>query len=157
LHYGKDFETVKRENQTFVENSHFIGAFYKSELIGFVKLVHDRTYSSLMQIISKVSHRDKAPTNALMARAVQVCTENQVPYLVYGTWSKRGLGDFKIHHGFECFDIPRYFVPLNLRGKVLLELNLHRKFIQYIPEKCLSIVINWRNSWNSSKYKKYAG
>ena len=42
-HYGKDIETVHREEATFLDSSIFIGAFLDDRLIGFVKLVHDET------------------------------------------------------------------------------------------------------------------
>ena len=37
-HYGKDFETVKRELRQNVEKCAFIGAYYDNELIGFIQL-----------------------------------------------------------------------------------------------------------------------
>ena len=66
-HYGKDFEAVRRMNGTFMDRSIFIGAFFQDSLIGFVKLVsdEDRGQAGLMQIVSMIQHRDKAPTNAL--------------------------------------------------------------------------------------------
>lgn len=151
-HYGKDFETVKRDHISYLERSDFIGSFYKDELIGFVKLVHGKGVSSLMQIISKISHRDKAPTNALIAKAVEICAERGVPYLHYGIWSRRSLGDFKKHHAFERFDLPRYFVPLNLKGKLILQLTLHRKLSDRLPESWLNFMTDLRSKWNSFKY-----
>jgi hypothetical protein len=37
-----------------------------------------------MQIISMISHRDKAPTNALLAKR-EICAERGVPKLQYGS------------------------------------------------------------------------
>jgi hypothetical protein len=152
-HYGKDFETIKREHATFIERSDFIGAFVGNEMIGFAKVVHGSNASSLMQIISKVGFRDKAPTNALIAKAVELCAQRNIPHLHYGIWSKRGLGDFKKHHGFMQVDIPRYFVPLNLKGRLMLDLNLHRKPADFLPEPLLDKIVAWRNRWNALKYK----
>ena len=45
-HYGKDLETVHREEATFLDRSVFIGAFLQERLIGFVKLVADETRDS---------------------------------------------------------------------------------------------------------------
>jgi hypothetical protein len=42
-HYGKDLETVRREEATFLDSSVFIGAFFVDKLIVFVKLVADET------------------------------------------------------------------------------------------------------------------
>ena len=39
-HYGKDFETVKREHGTYLERSEFIAAYFEDELIGFIKMVY---------------------------------------------------------------------------------------------------------------------
>jgi hypothetical protein len=60
-HYGKGFETIKKDHVSYVESSDFIAAYHREELIGFAKLVHRPGVSSLMQIISKISHRHKAP------------------------------------------------------------------------------------------------
>src|ERR1039457_233489 len=93
-HYGKDLETLKRDHVSYIERSDFIGAFLQNELIGFIKLVHGDGLSHLMQIISMTAHRDKAPTNALIARAVEICAQRNVTHLHYGMWSRRGLGEF---------------------------------------------------------------
>jgi hypothetical protein len=151
-HYGKDFDTVKAEHLTFIETSDFIGAFDGPELIGFAKLVHGKGASSLMQIISKIGFRDKAPTNALVAKAVEICSERGIPYLHYGIWSRRGLGDFKKHHGFVCFEVPRYFVPITLKGKLALRLRLYRRIVQVVPPRLLDGIISLRNSWNTYRY-----
>src|SRR3989454_6188858 len=101
-HYGKDLETVRRENGTFLDRSVFIGAFLEESLIGFAKLVTDENHgqAGLMQIISMIQHRDKAPTNALIAQAVRSCAERGIPYLVYSKFSygkkqRASLSDFK--------------------------------------------------------------
>lgn len=151
-HFGKDFETIKRDHETFLERSRFIGAFHGNELIGFAKLVRGRNVESLMQIISKVAHRDKAPTNALIAKAVQMCSDAKVPYLHYGVWSRGGLGLFKKSHAFVRHDVPRYFVPLNARGRLALKVNLHRRWTEIVPEKWIERLAPLRQRWNSSRY-----
>jgi hypothetical protein len=153
-HYGKGFETIKKDHVSYVESSDFIAAYHREELIGFAKLVHRPGVSSLMQIISKISHRDKAPTNALISKAVEICAERGVPYLHYGLWSKRGLGDFKKHHGFERFDVARYVVPLTLWGRLLLATRLHRKLSEYFPERWESSLVNLRGRWNAFRHGK---
>jgi hypothetical protein len=80
-HYQKDLDTVRRENGTFLDRCVFIGAFLGDELVGFAKIVSDEDgqQAGLMQIISMVAHRDKAPTNALIAQAVKSCVERKIP------------------------------------------------------------------------------
>lgn len=151
-HYGKDLETLRREHATFLDRSDFIGAFLGDELVGFVKLVHQDGWSCLMQIISLIAHRDKAPTNALIARAIAVCAERGIPYLQYGIWSRRGIGEFKKHHGFECFPVARYYVPLTVRGRLSLSLGLHRSLADRIPEAWLDRFLAMRAKWISRRY-----
>jgi hypothetical protein len=151
-HYRKDLDSLKKDHITFLERSQFIGAFYQDELIGFVKLVHDEGVSHLMQIISKLGHRDKAPTNALIAKSVEICAGQGVPYLQYNGWSDRGLGDFKRHHAFEHLYVARYFVPLNLRGQLFLSLKLHRGIRVFLPQKWVDNLINFRSRLNTVKY-----
>jgi hypothetical protein len=152
-HYQEDFETVKRLNITFMEQSEFIGAFLGTELIGYIKLVKGNGKASIMQILSKIAHRDKAPNNALMAKAVEICTEKKIPALHYAYWSRRGLGDFKINHGFQCVDIPRYFVPLTRKGAAILKFRLHRKLKERVPEKWMDLYTHWRAKYLAVKFK----
>lgn len=150
-HYGKDLETLWKAHVSFLDRSQFIGAYYEGELIGFIKLVHDDGVSHLMHIISKTEHRQKAPTNTLIAKAVELCALRGNSYLHYADWSRRGLGDFKRHHAFEQLDVPRYFVPLNWRGKIILFLHLHHKFSDLLPQNCIDFLVAFRSRWNAGK------
>lgn len=150
-HYRKDFETLKREHATFLDRSQFIAAFFGDELIGFVKLVYDEGMAHLMQIISKISARNKAPTNALIAKAVKICADKKISYLHYGIWSKRGLGDFKRHHSFERLDLCRYFIPLNWKGRLILAMMLHRPVKERLPESLLGVLVSLRSKWNARR------
>src|ERR1051326_1450916 len=155
LHYGKDFNTLKQQFSRFLFREEILGAYVGDELVGFIMLADAGKYAVLGQIISKISHRDKAPTNALLAKAVERCAEKQVPYLAYAFWLEDGLGDFKRSNGFQKFDLPRYFVPLTQKGKLALRLGLHRSWRAALPER-IKIPIkqlrrhfnNWRNNRN---------
>jgi hypothetical protein len=155
-HYGKRFETLKADHISFLDRSQFVGAYFEGELIGFIKIVRDDGIWHLMQIISMIKHRDKAPTNALIAKAVELCAQNHVPYLHYGVWSRRGLGDFKKHHAFERLDLPRYFVPLTGKGRLALSLGLHRKLTEHLPDSLQDVLANVRAKWTSYKYRTAA-
>jgi hypothetical protein len=126
LHYGKDFETIKREFSRFLFREEIFGAYLGEELVGFIMLCNAGTYAFLGQIISKIACRDLAPNNALLAKAVERCAEKGLPYLVYAYWLDDGLGDFKRSNGFQKVDLPRYFVPLTKKGKLALSLGVHR-------------------------------
>lgn len=158
-HYGKDLETVRRENATFLDRSVFLGVFDGPSLIGFAKLVsdEDQTQARLMQIVSMIRSRDKAPANALIAQAVRSCAEREIPYLVYSHFSygkkqRDSLRDFKQHNGFEQIDLPRYFVPFSLAGRVALRLGLHRGFVDHIPEPVLEQLRRVRNFWHKGSF-----
>src|SRR5262249_3788988 len=155
-HYGKDFETVRRISATFPEQSTFIGAFLEGTLIGFAKLVSDRDrgQASLMHIVSLYKHRDKAPTNALIAQAVRSCAERGIPYLVYSNFAygkkqRDTLSDFKEYNGFQRVDLPRYYVPLTLAGRAALRLHLHRRLADRIPESVQARLRQIRALWYS--------
>jgi hypothetical protein len=146
-HYGKDLQTLFREHATFIDRSEFIGAFLDEMLIGFVKLVHQAGWSSMMQIISLTSQRDKAPTNALIAKSVEICGGKGVPYLQYGIWSRRGIGEFKEHHCFRSFQVPRYYVPISSVGRVVLSLGMHKQIRSRIPDRYFDRLIEIRAGW----------
>jgi hypothetical protein len=139
-HYGKDFETVKREFSRYLFREELFGAYLENELIGFIFLINGGKHIAMLgQIISMIQHRDKSPNNALIAKAVEVCAARQTPFLVYAGWPAPGsLRDFKKHNGFECMPVPRYYVPLTLKGALALRLKLHRGASARIPESVLS-------------------
>jgi hypothetical protein len=148
-HFRKGFAVIEAVHATFPERSEFLGAYWGGELIGFVKLLYGDNVASLLSIISKAAHRDKAPTNALLARAVERCSERGIENLHYGLWSRRGLGEFKKHHAFARADVPRYYVPLTRRGRLALALGAHRKLADRVPERWLVAAANLRDRWNA--------
>lgn len=154
-HYGKPFDTVKRDHSSYLDKSDFIAAYSGTELIGIVKLVHQGSWSCLMQIISKISHREKSPTNALLAKAVEICSERGVPLLQYGQWSSRGIGAFKLNHGFERREVPRYFVPLTPVGKLGLKCGLHRNPANLLPPAVLNFLMDTRSRWYNFRFRRY--
>lgn len=153
-HFGKDFETLKREHATFLDCSQFIGAYFEDELIGFAKVTHSKSHSIIMNIVAKVRHRDKAPTNALLAKTIELVTDRNIPLLKYGVWGGRGLNDFKTANAFECFSVPRYYIPLTLRGRLALRLNLHHGLKERLPSSWIGKATDLRAKWNELKYGK---
>jgi hypothetical protein len=158
-HYGKDIDTVGREAATYLDSAIFIGAFLGGKLIGFVKLVHDqtRTQANLMHIISMIQHRDKAPTNALIASSVRSCAQHSIPYLVYSNFSygnkvRDSLSDFKQRNGFRRVDVPRYFIPLTLLGSIAFRLGLHKSISNHLPEPILGRLREMRSAWYNRKF-----
>jgi hypothetical protein len=147
-HYGKSFEEIKAANSTHLDRSDFIGAYYHGELIGFIKLVYGDRTARTEQIISKLEHRDKAPTNALISKAVELCELKKVPYLIYGVWSIGSLGEFKQSSGFRKVDLPRYFVPMNIRGKIAIQWGLYRGIKERIPGSIRNELISIRTRWH---------
>lgn len=140
-HYGKNLETVYKDEATYLDSSIFLGAYQGEELIGFIKMVVDETgvQASLMNILSKIQHRDKAPTNALIAQAVKSCAERKIGCLVYanfdyGNKQHDSLREFKQRNGFIRVDVPRYYVPLTRFGCVALRMGFHHRLIDCIPE-----------------------
>ncbi len=158
-HYGKDLETVRRMNGTFLNQSVFIGAFFQDNLIGFVKLVsdEDRSQAGLMQIISMIQHRDKAATNALIAQAVRSCASRSISHLWYANFSygkkqPDSLADFKRHNGFQRVELPRYYVPLTVAGRVALRLGLHHSTAEWIPEPLAARYRKVRSLWYARRF-----
>jgi hypothetical protein len=154
-HYGKDLETVRRENGTFLERSVFIGAFFEDSLVGFAKLVwdQDRRQAAFMQILSMIRHWDKRPSRLLVAQAVRSCAERGIGYLVfsnfaYGNKQRDGLSDFKQLNGFGRIDLPRYYVPLTPTGRAALRFGLHHPLADRIPDSLLAPLRRARRLWH---------
>jgi len=156
-HYKKDLESIRKTHSTFLGTCDFIGAYLNGQLIGFVKLVYVGETARTMQIISMFAHRDKAPTNALIAKAVEICCEKRVKLLVYGKYdygkgSGKSLAVFKKENGFEKILFPRYYIPISLKGKVSLKLKLHKGFREMLPERLILFLIDVRKKWYMRKY-----
>jgi hypothetical protein len=159
-HYGMTFEKARKYAGTFLERSIYIGAFVGETMIGFIKLVVDetRTQACLVHILSMVQHKDKAPTNALIAQAVRSCAEHKIPYLVYehftyGQKTGDSLSHFKEVNGFQRVDSPRYYVPLTPIGSLALRLKLHHRFVDRIPESIAAKLRDLRKAWYSRKFE----
>jgi hypothetical protein len=146
-HYGKDFETIKREFSQFLFREDLIGAYFQDELIGFAMLANAGLYGVVGQFIGKLKHRDKATNNALMAKMVELCEKRQLPYLVYTTWRDTSLVDFKRHSGFQEVKVPRYFVPLTAKGKLALKLGFHRGLKGNLPDAIKKPLKRLRKHW----------
>ena len=162
-HYGKDLETVYKMSATFLDRSAYFWAYLDERLIGFVKLHCDesRTQAGLTHILSLIQHRDKVPTNALLARSVKYCAEQKIPYLVYsrfrdGRKEWDSLMDFKERNGFKQINLPRYYVPLTRWGSFAYQLGLHKRLIDHVPEAILARLRSIRKNWYGRKLQTAA-
>jgi hypothetical protein len=162
-HYGRDIDWVRKHAGTFLKSSIFIGAFLGDRMIGFAKLTSDETgtQAGLMHIVSMVQHRDKAPTNALVAQAVRICAERGISYLVYSNFAygkkqQSSLSDFKKRNGFQRINVPRYYVPLNSTGRIALRLGFHHRLVDHLPEPVARKLRELRKSWYKRKFKLVA-
>ncbi len=149
-HYGKELATVLRENSSYLERSEFIGAYYGEELVGFLKMVSIGSVYRIMQIVSQVAHQDRRPTNALLAKAVEICVQKKATHFVYGRYiygknTSSPLIDFKRRNGFEQQLVPRYYIPLTALGKLSLRCHAHRGVRALMPERVDSALL-WLRS-----------
>ena len=155
-HFGKEFEAVKREHSTLLDRSEFLGAYYKDELIGFIKLVFMGPIAGILNIVSKTSHYDKRPTNALISKAVEESIKHGASFLTYikftyGNKIPDSLAEFKRRNGFVQVDYPRYYIPLTFKGKILLRLKLHRGLLGLLPPFIIMSFIEMRAKLYSTK------
>jgi len=148
-HYGKDFETIKRQFSRCLDREYMIGAYYQGQMIGFIMLGNAGRFGLTGQIISSIKHRDKATNNALIAKAVEVCEQRGLNYLVYLRWTDDSLTEFKRRCGFEDVRVPRYYVPLTLKGRIALKLGLHRGWKNWLPKSVKARLKRARIDWRS--------
>jgi hypothetical protein len=151
-HYGKDLETVKRENATYLDRSEFFGAYYSGLLVGFMKLVYVDHAARIMQILCLNAHQDKRPMIALIARAAEICHRKGLKYLIYGkfTYGRKtdsSIAEFKRRLGFEQKDFPRYYIPLSWRGRIALKLGVQTGWLGLLPPALINQLLNIRTWW----------
>jgi hypothetical protein len=157
-HYGKDFETVKRENATYLDRSEFIGAYLNDELIGFIKMVYVGKRASIMQILAQNSHADKRTMNALIAEAVKASAFRGMRQFVYCKYvysndRDNSLTEFKRRNGFEEVRYPRYYVPLTPRGRLVVAMGLYRDLPDILPGYVVSVLRKVRQGLYKSLHK----
>jgi hypothetical protein len=149
-HYGKDFETVKRMSRTYLDRSIFIGTYYKNDLVGFIKMVTVGQAAHTLHVISMARHFDKKPTNALIAKAVEICEQRGIRHLVYGNFRygdvNSSLTEFKRRNGFREFRVPRYYVPISGIGAIMLRAKLHHGIRQVLPHSLWEALLRGRAS-----------
>lgn len=148
-HYGKSLEQTRKDHCSFVDRSDFICAYCEDEVIGYLKLVYRGSVASVLNLCTKDSHQDKRPANALLKTVVERCAAKGITCITYGLFNygnKRNtpITQFKIRNGFEEVLVPRYFVPLSLRGKVLLKLGLHRGILGILPNRLIQVSLEVR-------------
>jgi hypothetical protein len=151
-HYGKDPEAVRKDYSSFRDRSEFIGAYSGDELIGFIQIIRMGKIAGILEILSKTSHYDKRPANALIAKAVEHCAEKGISYLTYGKYcygNKRDnpLTEFKRRNGFEETLVPRFYVPLTALGKISVAFRLHRGLLGILPEPLIYPLLGLRRIW----------
>ena len=152
-HYGKPAEVVRREQSSYLERSSFIGVFDGDLFAGFVKVVFIDDVADLMQIIASSAYFSKFATHALLSAAVRECERRGARSLVWGAYSYGGQKDsglisFKRHNGFVRVDVPRYFVPLTVLGRVALGMNVHHGVTALIPAPVRSAAVRARGALN---------
>ena len=159
-HFGKSLQAVHAMSATYLDSSVFIGAFDGEKLIGFIKLTINETgtQAGIMHIISMLQHRDKAPTNALVAQAVRSCADRGIAYLVYSKFAygkklTSSLSEFKERNAFARIDIPRYYVPLTRWGSLALAMGLHRKIADRLPESLAEKIRKLRRNWYQLRFQ----
>jgi hypothetical protein len=159
-HFQKSFEDVKRENSTYAERNAFVAAYYQDELIGFIRLTYADRSANIVQLLTKMKHFDKRPANALVAKAVEICEQKGISNLVYCNYlyndPKSSLTEFKRRNGFEKVMLPRYYIPLTLKGKIALTLRLHRPLVQHVPKSLIGQLLRIRNFLYARKIIKDA-
>jgi len=79
-----------------------------------------------------------------------------IPYLwyaniSYGKKQDSSLAEFKRHNGFEKIEIPRFYVPLAVAGRIALQLGLHHEFVDWIPEPVAAQFRKVRSLWYANR------
>lgn len=150
-HYGKDLATVKRDNSSYLDRSQFVAAMLGDELIGFLKMVYSGSNARIMQILAKTAHMDKHVTNALLACAMELCSQRPAERLIYGQYvygnkANSSVTEFKRRNGFHEVLIPRYYVPLTLKGRAALASRTHRGLASLVPEPLITAALRARTA-----------
>jgi hypothetical protein len=107
--------------------------------------------------LSAKQHFDKRPNNALIAKAVEICELQRMSHLIYGSFvyynPDSPLTEFKRRSGFEAVPLPRYYIPLTVKGKIALKLGLHRGVAGNVPRPLFEQFLKIRSLWYARRSK----
>jgi hypothetical protein len=114
-------------------------------------VVYVGKFARTMGVISKQNYFHLRPTNALIAKAVEVYEQRNVSQLVYAAYKYVGkpnssLTEFKRRNGFEEVLCPRYFIPLTGKGSLIITLGLHLGLRRFVPTPLCQVLLRLR-SW----------
>jgi hypothetical protein len=146
-HFGKDFQTVKTQFARFIHREQMIAAYRGDEMVGLMMLGNAGRFALTGQIISSLNSRDLYPNNALIAKAVEICAKRGIPNLCYLFWGDDSLTEFKRRCGFENVRVPRYFVPLTLKGRLAMAAGLHHGILSAVPAGLKKRLKVLRQAW----------
>ena len=156
-HYGKPFEQVKRDHSAFLDRSDYLCAYCGEEFIGFIKVVYRGDVASILNLSCKTAHYDNRTSNALLAKAAEICAAKGIGYLTYGKFNygnKRHdtLREFKARNGFAEMMVPAYYVPLTRWGAICVRAKFYRGLIDILPQSVIEVALSLRTYW----YKRFA-
>jgi len=154
-HYGESAADVEKDFRSFSDRSDLLVAFHEGALVGVAKTVYCGPVAALMKLQPSLRHADKRPANALITRAVERAVERGSSYITYGRFrygnqQTTSLLEFKMRNGFEEMRVPRYYVPLTLKGSLALTLGLHRPLSGLLPEPLLRLARHTRSRWHGA-------
>jgi hypothetical protein len=133
-YYGQSLEQTRNYVLT-AESSTFVASYMQDELVGFLHLIYGEQIAIISQILGLQKHADKAINNALVAKALEVCTQKRVKYVMYGRMGNHpSLDRFKESNGFSKLALTRYYLPLTQRGRIAVKLGLHRDLKDSLPQ-----------------------
>jgi hypothetical protein len=152
-HYGEPLQnTVNIVLST--RNCNWIGAYLQGELVGFIQLVYGDNIVIISQILSLQKFWDKAVNNALVAKAIEVCSAKQVQWIMYGRMGNHpSLDSFKQSNSFAKFSLTRYYVPLTKKGQIATALRLHRELKDALPQLIKNLLFPMFNWTSRTKMK----
>jgi hypothetical protein len=161
-HYGKKFDAVKKENGTYPGRSVFIGAYIEKQLIGFTKVVFVNQVARIMQILALEAHVDKRPTNALLAKAIEVACERKASHFIYGQYvygnkENSAMTEFKRRNGFERIEYPRYYIPISALGSLAITCKWHVGLSRMLPESIVTWLLRQRSAFYARRLNPVSG
>lgn len=156
-HYGKSFDALKELHGTYCERAEYLGAYLGEELVGFIKMVYVQNFAKTMHVLGSNKHRRSHPTSALIAKAVEICADRKLSFFIYGEYNFPGkkatsLTEFKRRHGFVELKYPCYFIPLTAKGRLALQMKLHRGLQRHIPAPMTNTFLKVRSAYFRRKF-----
>ncbi len=106
------------------EHFRVYGAFIKDKLVAYAYVSEHNGYAYISRFLTHAKYFKYAASNGLLSFIIESLCKEGVKVVQYGYWSRHyeGVNHFLQQHGFEKGEVRAYYIPLTMKGSLVLKM-----------------------------------